>query len=454
LDIFLGEFERALAYMISFDAYVVDAIHFAVALAYYGLLRVSDSPHFGDSGSGGSAAEFLFPKNISFGSSGEVREVCFFQFARMVHLYSRQFNKSDPVDSLNYLALIGLYGKPITDSKGPSTHQALSLSAQHQLQKGKEYSRALYTFVRELLLESGISPLLLGQIRADSLREMGLIEKLGPLMHLANTEAFLNHIILPAAQDSDRYGVILLLRKNLKLNRRSRLEDAITLYDYAQKYDIVVGILCRQLAEVLASHRNSADVRLDPLFKTMGSSTSSTRPSDDAASMTEMDKAIYQANELMTVYTKQPSIISTISGEHQSTVILLLQLMRFVQVFDKKEYGQALEVLVNTGLVPTSTDMTVVSRLADDFRKVDTLVAPSLPRLLLMGMTAVSELWKALKDGIRGGAGLGGGASIRQKRMEELKTQGRAIILFAGSLQYRIPADVFAKLNQLDVMMC
>jgi nuclear pore complex protein Nup93 len=423
-----GEFERAVAHIITHDHLSVDAIHFAIALAYYGVLRVPDNPHMGD------GFELLSVRNADSAVPGSsVYELAYFQFARMIYYYSRQFFKTDPVDAMHYISLIGLYGGEL----GGQGSLAASIGAGKNMVE-KEYTRITHSHLRELLLESGIPLKLVGESHADGLRAPGELERYGPLNFLNSYGDVVARIFKPAAEEADRRG---------------KFTEAIQLYDLSGEYDTVVGILCKQLGEVVASHRAPLDLG-DPLFPGSKSGISgfglSSTTSNSAAAMTAAaaanDTIAARAMEVLEHYRSQPSINSKISESKRQTCTLLIRLYQFMKDVDGGRAEVALDSLRASGIVPLDPDMGTITRHAETFRSLDDSVARSLPQVLVMAMTTLAGLHRSLKEGRYIDP-------ARQARMQEIRAQARAIILFAGSIQYRIPSDTFAKLNRLDVMM-
>ncbi|KAJ3416309.1 hypothetical protein HDV05_002249 [Chytridiales sp. JEL 0842] len=417
-----GEFERAVAHILNHDHLFVDAIHFAIALSYYGVLRVPDNPYIGDGG------EMLSVRNADSAVPGSsVYELAYFHFARMVYHYAHMFFKTDPVDAMHYLSLIALYGGELSGGDSVGAAGAGKSTVQ------KEYTRVTHTHLRELLLESGIPVKLVGEFNLDGLRTPGELEKYGPLSYLRSFADVVSRIIKPAAEEADRRGKFM---------------ESIQLYNYAQEYDTVVGILCKQLGEVVASHRPPVDLG-DPLYPSsglFGTGKSSSTSAASAASAAAGEAVATRAMEVLDLYRSQPGVSGKISESKRQTCALLIRLYQFMKDVDGGRAEVALESLRASGIVPLDPDMGSITRHAENFRSLDESVARSLPQVLVMAMTTLAGLHRSLKEGRVMDL-------ARQARMGELRAQARAIILFAGSIQYRIPSDTFAKLNRLDVMM-
>ncbi|KAI1179661.1 Nup93/Nic96-domain-containing protein [Nemania sp. FL0916] len=139
-----GMFEQAISYLYAFS--YVDAIHFAIGLEYYGLIRPADP---------WATADTLL-------------------FGRMMGYYTRDFRAADVTSAVDYLTLICLNA----DLGGEAGRQQAEL----------EFSK------------------LIGDIRPDGRRITGLIEERGPLIGLREEDDFVKTVTLQAARFADDNG--------------------------------------------------------------------------------------------------------------------------------------------------------------------------------------------------------------------------------------------------------
>ncbi|KAJ3116394.1 hypothetical protein HDU96_009752 [Phlyctochytrium bullatum] len=481
-----GEYERAVAHLLTHEAYAVDAIHFAVALAYYGVLRVPDAPHLLDMmGSfelvsvrtlevGGAAA-------AAAGGAGAL-ELAYLHFERLVAQYARRFGASDPVDAFHYLALICTFA-----AQEPGGVVVMSGSATAPFGSGtpgrggaagedgdgadavrtRAYTEATHSHIRDLLLESGIAVSLLGESAVASgaagVRVKGEIERCGLLVRLrpaASAEAMGS----AGAQETD-FVRLIVRPAAAEAERRGRLADAVKLYDFAEEYDAVVGLLCRQLGDAVASYRPPASL-VDPLVLGSGTlsggggsgalfGTPGRRAGGEvgggatATATAAVEATVTQALDVLEHYRRQPTIYARISEAKKQTSSLLQQLQRFAVEVEAERPDVGLETLRRTGLVPVEPDMAAIQGLTEVVRGLDESVLRCLPQVLLLAMASVSGIYRALRDG----RGPGEGHALRQAKMVELKNQARAVLLFSSSIQYRIPSDTLQRLNRLDSIM-
>ncbi|GAA5930513.1 hypothetical protein JCM3775_003790, partial [Rhodotorula graminis] len=127
-----GQFERAIAFLQQHSHYQADAVHFAIALAYYGLLRVPPRSKTAE-------VELLVDGNTDTPS---------LSFARLLHRYTRLFAQSDAVEALQYLYLV-------------------CLNADLPAPRGDEQVALAHEYVRQLVMDTRHYSELLGDVRND-----------------------------------------------------------------------------------------------------------------------------------------------------------------------------------------------------------------------------------------------------------------------------------------------
>ncbi|KAI1210345.1 Nup93/Nic96-domain-containing protein [Annulohypoxylon truncatum] len=178
LQILSGMFEQAIAYLYAFS--YVDAIHFSIALEYYGLIRPADP---------WTTADSLL--------SHDTRSRPQLSFGRMLGYYTRDFRAADVASAVDYLTLI-------------------CLNADLGGEAGRQQAELCHVALRELILESREFSKLIGDIRPDGHRITGL------------EDDFVKTVTLQAARFADDNG---------------RTTDAVLLYHLAADYDSVVTII-------------------------------------------------------------------------------------------------------------------------------------------------------------------------------------------------------------------
>ncbi len=126
-------------------------------------------------------------------------------FARLLILYVRRFESSDPVEALQYFYFL----RALRGPKGENLYMSC---------------------VSELVLESREFDLLLGAMSADGTRVPGLVDRLQ-----GGGQSDTQKVIETVAQESEQRGM---------------MEDSVRLYDLAHKNEKVVELLNKLLAQV------------------------------------------------------------------------------------------------------------------------------------------------------------------------------------------------------------
>jgi len=186
-----GQFELAFEFSFRIDRLRAHSVHMCLAMYESGLL--------------------LLPNNIQAPlitqATGSIAKRL--NIARLVLLYVRKFEDTNPKEALHYFYFLRHLRKNDEDKSG-STNLFMSC-------------------VSELVLESREFDMLLGQILADGSRSPGLIDK----FQGTNT----HRIIELVAEDSESKGMF---------------EDSVKLYDLAKKHDKVIELLNKLLAQVIS----------------------------------------------------------------------------------------------------------------------------------------------------------------------------------------------------------
>lgn len=299
LQIALGMFEEAVAFLYTHS--YVDGVHLAIALDFYGVLRVSDPTNGG---------EDLFSRTtknqpqISFGS--------------MVGLYTRDFRTANVSAAVDYLVLICLN----QDLGG---------------QQGSHQVMLCHEALRELALESREFALLLGDMRGDGQRINGLIEDRIGLIGLQEVGDFMRTITMQAASIADDNG---------------RTTDAVLLFHLATEYDNVVVTINRALSEAVAVPIGQDPLKLQPL---KASSATANQQKGTEISLTSIDDPLQLAEIMSKIYADQ-MYRSKIKLVNQQACDALQQMSRIKTEVEKGEWTRALDVsFLSSHHVPTLT---------------------------------------------------------------------------------------------------
>jgi nuclear pore complex protein Nup93 len=182
-----GEFEVAVYELCKNPSLAADAMHFAIAMAYYGVLRVPESPKIqAESGT------LLNTVQITL-QSGAAYKVNHFHFAKIIVKFVKQWVQTDTSEMLHYLYLVGLYGSPPNQQRRADENM-----------DGKEYTSFILQTVREILAQVKNYAQILGQFSTSGARMPGHIEVHRSLICLASVDEYLQRVVTTSAEDAER----------------------------------------------------------------------------------------------------------------------------------------------------------------------------------------------------------------------------------------------------------
>ncbi|KAG9050577.1 hypothetical protein FS837_004435 [Tulasnella sp. UAMH 9824] len=206
-----GLFEKSVAALYEHPELQVEAIHLAISLAYYGLLRVP-------------ARQEMTDVDVLIQSAKGATSL---NFALLINRYIRQFQKTDPKEAVQYAFCVGLTADRITST----TSDYDATVSRDQLELTREIVR------RVIVNCQGKWEELIGGMREDGTRFTGVLEHYLPLLQLNSTPEYYDVILKGAATmcEEDR-----------------RITDAIKLYNLAGARDTVISCLARALGELLS----------------------------------------------------------------------------------------------------------------------------------------------------------------------------------------------------------
>lgn len=292
LQILAGMFEKAVVDLYAHN--YVSAVHFAIALDFYGFLRVS-----GD----GNSEDLL---------TYTTRQQAQIAFGSMIGLYTRDFRTADATAAVDYLCLICLNGDLAGDI-------------------GKKQREICYQALTEVVLETREFAQLLGDIRSDGQRIKGAIEQRLKLIDLPNEYEFLKHITLVAARTAQE---------------QSRVTDAALLYHLAEDYEKVIQVVNEAVSLALSTDPGEQPARLTPL-KPRATDPASGKPQDQAnssLSLTSVDDPIVLARNMSDLYGGNQMYYSKIKDSTREACTILLRLARAREALEQGDWPKVIDV--------------------------------------------------------------------------------------------------------------
>ncbi|CAK7241528.1 MAG: nuclear pore complex subunit [Sporothrix thermara] len=413
LQVLAGLFEPAIAYLYSFS--YIDAVHFAIALEYYGLLRTPDA-------SLAAANELL-----SHSTRGHPQ----INFARMIGYYTRDFRAANAAAAVDYLVLICLGDDELDQATAAAAAAAPSTSSA----KPKEQSAAAalcYEALRELVLETREFSKLIGDIRPDGTRIRGLIEERGSLIALDREQDFVKAITLQAARDADDGG---------------RTTDAVLLYHLAGDYDTVVVIVSRALSEAIALEIGEEPMRLVPVKprverdRTGSATTAASTPTavaqpGSSLSLASIDDPVELARTMMIMYERDNMFRRRIREETRIACGVLLQMSEIKGLVEARKWPQCLDKIRDLDILPLQAggDPGTIRSFAARFSSLAQPVAINVPNLLMWTILCCTQQRERLLSGQ-----FSGNESASRRLADDLKQICVDLTAYTSQLRYRFP---------------
>ncbi|KAJ1961276.1 nuclear pore complex subunit [Dipsacomyces acuminosporus] len=393
-------FENAIDYLLQVDRFQVEAVHMAITLAYYGLLRAPqpDSALGASSSNSGSFSGYLLAK--------DGQDAAEFDFARMIIHYSRALPDSSTQaasaagdNAVHYLLLLTLPSLTKSDSARARQRHVCEQTLIRALYEKQEY--AYY----------------LGDVQSDGTKRPGMLEKYLPLLGIATHEQFSQTIIRRLADRSRDEG---------------RLADCVLLYNLGDRYNTVLNVLCKQLGEVLFMRSTGA--------------TAMDSAGLNAAGSLSLDEIEGVSRAVLQHYKQREHIARGLDERAVATCNTLLSVIDFLNLHAQGAYEEALGVIEATQLVPLTGDVSLATQHAEKLRSLDDSITKNFSLILLTCMDTLSRLYAGLKESPFLDA-------VKQANMQQLRKKARGLMVFAGMIQFRMPSGTFAKLNRMDVFM-
>ncbi|KAI9203091.1 Nup93/Nic96-domain-containing protein [Polychytrium aggregatum] len=378
-----GEFERAVNYLCHNPVFSADGAHFAIALSYYGCLRVHSSP-----------SSLQFGGSLTRKVEGDLpgSERLHFNLVRMIQQYIYSL-RLKPEEQLHYVYLLGIFGAQ--EGKPNSAVQ-------------REYTDLAQEFMRQIVARATLEEedlyALVGEQTKNGWRHSPM-DRLGHLIGLSTPSDIKDKILLPAAKDQQS---------------TEEFNTAIVLYSRSGNYDAVVDILILLLSRSLLQYQNEGDAAT---FEAVSETLS-----------------IRQNTKDILEYYHKHNIVP--SMDKVKLCMVILGCHEFMEQYRLQNWLKALIVLArDIKFIPASTEAGQL-RLAYDYFSgcsvANKEVIQIIPEILVGAMTCLYQCSIA---------------KYPEVSAEECKERSKAIIHFAGMIQFRIPSETFALLNRIDVYM-
>ncbi|KIJ45082.1 hypothetical protein M422DRAFT_46895 [Sphaerobolus stellatus SS14] len=308
-------------------------------------------------------------------------------FALIIARYIRQFIRSDPKEAIQYVYCVCISA----DQPGV----------------GQEQVETAWDLCRKVIVgaeKSGGWEELVGGFRPDGLKFVrklsdfnGELERGLPLLKL-DIAKYHEIILLPAARQSER---------------EKHINEAIKLYNLADAHDTVIACLARALSDMIDE------------------------PDDGGAAGMELAQT---AKDILRHYERT----NRGAGKAKDAVTKLLKIRAAREAMQKGNLDAALQAIDSANLVPLDYDVSMITKLAEDFKEHDESITRNLQAFLPLTMQILHRQHQIVKHSMLSNA-------ARDAAYAVLQIKARAIMMFAGMLKYRMSADVYSTLNVMFV---
>ncbi|EEP77735.1 conserved hypothetical protein [Uncinocarpus reesii 1704] len=384
LQILGGMFEHAVSYLGNYAP--INAVHFGIALDYYGLLRVSDFYTSGE-------------ELLSF----TTKQLPQINFAFLITQYTREFRAGNVEAAVDYFTLI-------------------CLNADLPGELGKSQASVCHEALREFILETRDFAKLLGDVKSDGTRIKGAIEQRLKLIKLDNQEEFLKTITTQAAAVADDKGLTA---------------DAVLLYHLAEDYDNVIVILNRALSDAVAVNLGSLVHQAKP----SAGQQSDTTDAGSSFSLTSVEDPVVLARNMIGLYNTNAMYYQQIHPTNREACGILLRMMDAKRKVEAGKWAQALDELNDLQILPLNArgSLPYIRSATQSFSALPPVIARNGGHLIMWSITCISRERERLQHGVYEN-------DMRQGLADQLLGMAKDLMVFAGMIRLKLLPGVYEAL--------
>lgn len=328
-------------------------------------------------------------------------------FGRLIGYYTQDFRLARAADACDYLALLCL-NADVPGSPGPS-----HVSVCHEA-------------LKDLVLETREFTSLLGDVRSDGQRVPGAIQQRLPLLSTNAETDFLKNLTVQAAAVADDSG---------------RTTDAVLLYHLAEEFDNVIVVINRALSEAISVELGRERMRLSPLKQRASESNQqqqqNQQPNNGSAlSLTSVDDPAELARNLIGMYNNNALIFQQIRPANRDACGILIRMSEIRERVETGRWAEAIDMIATLELLPLRAkgNVSVIRSAAQAFNSLPQVIARNIGNLLIWTITCLGKQREAIRN-----------SAFQAQRpvADELLVMAKDLMVFAGLIRYKLPADVF-----------
>lgn len=390
MQILAGMFEKAIADLYPHN--YLSAVHFAIGLDFYGLLRVSDISNNEDLLTYTTRQQ----PQIAFGS--------------MIGLYTRDFRTANATAAVDYITL-------------------LCLNADLQGDIGKAQRELCYQALTEVVLETREFAQLLGDIRADGQRIKGAIEQRHRLIKLDNEKDLLRHITQVAARSAEEQG---------------RTTDAALLFHLSEEYNKVFEVVNDALSLALTTELGDQPARLVPLRPRNTDTAYNNQPQDaqqSSLSLTAIDDPVQLARDIKELYASDAMYLNKIARKHSDACDVLLILADARSALESCRWTSVIDKVTDSDVLPSDVNgnISAIRSKAQAFELMPTCVQRIVGQVMVWTVVAAANQVDHLKNA-------GWETGMSEQVVERCMGCARDVMVFAGLIRFKLPGRVWEML--------
>ncbi|ORZ06875.1 Nup93/Nic96-domain-containing protein [Absidia repens] len=391
------QFEKAISYLYQFEQTRIPAVHYAIALAYYGLLNIPKDPII-------SGADIVL----------ETNQQITFNFARLIHDYV----KAAFVDQQRT-------GDTTTDIEQAALQYTYLLT----LYKEENMTRLAFLSIQNLVLGFVHGESILGTSTPHQGRKPGLIDRYTRILGIQDESEYSKHILHPIGD---------------RLVKKGRYPEAIHVYRLSNDDNKVIDVLIKELGDTLwTTIKEVISVRMN---SGLHQHTSPVPLRQHQKSLVDLAQTALQHCDA------HLATESTMENNKKHLVRAFILLFKGIWFYEENKYEEAFWSIQNAGILPLAESITLgqIQSMCDQMARLGKQEGDALykllPELVLVSTDILYSIWQSLTD-------IPDYRTCMMPHIHQVKQQVRNLLIFIGLMPSKIPAETVEQLNRVETKM-
>lgn len=381
-----GEFELAIAHLYDVGGYEVEAAHFAIALAYLGIISQCPFPsHLNSTAIPGPQVVLL---------SGTKYTPVYLDYIKIISECALTAVSFDTNLALNYAYTLGIPGTPITQ---------IELEQNVALTPDKLCTKKAIDTIKEIIVKSTNLDEIVGYLSDDGTVKHGTLLNYSPLIHI---------------HSRDKYNSILIAGAAELAKKMENYPLAVNLFNVALKFSSALDVINDLLSEQILLHEHPEQLIQKNAIDPEALST-----------------------PIVKIYERSPDISMMVDEKKIQTCVLLKKLYLFARLTKQNQHEEGFSILKESGIFPISG----LPSDADNLRLEHLIegVSSVLPAVVRMAIKTMNVLFRDAKvtqgDPIM--------QRVKQSCLSDVLKMANAMVRMAGGPSSPFPRDVLSSLS-------